>query len=271
MADRPIHTAPEEDVSAGGEPRLADVGASDPALPSAVDLILAGVEDEELGERRRFRRAVLFAVAVHVVFLLITWPAFLTPPEPLDIAGGKKVFLRQQRFELAPSKPRPARKIPEKKARKIPIPDPTPDDPEPVEVENLLLPEIDEPDIGLADFGIPDAPPAADPGRGMVGGGYTGEAYDLGDGGIEAPVKVHSPLPRYTETARQAQIMGFVILKGVVDEEGNVRNLEVIRGLPQGLTESALETVLQWKYKPARKDGKPVPVYYFFRVRFSLQ
>ena len=37
--------------------------------------------------------------------------------------------------------------------------------------------------------------------------------------------------------------------------------VKVLKDLTLGLTESAMETVKTWRYKPATKDGKPVSVY----------
>ncbi|MCG8456171.1 MAG: energy transducer TonB, partial [Holophagales bacterium] len=62
-----------------------------------------------------------------------------------------------------------------------------------------------------------------------------------------------------------------VILTGIVDENGDVQNLEVVKGLPFGLDASALETVQTWKFRPATLDGRPVAVYYHFQVSFALQ
>ena len=62
-----------------------------------------------------------------------------------------------------------------------------------------------------------------------------------------------------------------MLLKAVLDPEGNVTRLEVIKGLPLGLTESAMETVAQWKYKPATRNGMPVAVYLHLAINFSIQ
>ncbi|HEX9737565.1 MAG TPA: energy transducer TonB [Thermoanaerobaculia bacterium] len=78
------------------------------------------------------------------------------------------------------------------------------------------------------------------------------------------------PGPRYTEEARKSRIQGMVILRTVIDEEGNVAAAEVVKGLPFGLTESALETIRTWRYQPAVKGNRPVPVYLNVLVNFRL-
>ena len=49
------------------------------------------------------------------------------------------------------------------------------------------------------------------------------------------------------------------------------REAKVLRGLPLGLTESAVDAVRKWKFKPSTLNGKPVEVLYILTVRFNLQ
>jgi len=218
---------------------------------------LAGEREDSL----ILRRALLAAVAFHLVFLVVRWP-FGDRPVKLREPGDRKVFVVEQlRFE--PPKPQSREAIPERKAKKIPMPDPTPEDPEPIVQDELEVPELDLPvDVDVV-FGIPEAPPAPFGGPGVL---------RLG-GDIMAPVQMTElcPRPRYTEEARKARIQGVVLLEAVVDALGNVTQVRVLKGLPMGLTESALETVGGWKYRPATRDGVPVAVYLNVVINFTLQ
>jgi protein TonB len=62
-----------------------------------------------------------------------------------------------------------------------------------------------------------------------------------------------------------------VILEAIIDEAGDVDEVTVLKGLPLGLTETAVVAARDWKFKPATRDGAPVPVFYNLTVRFSLQ
>jgi TonB family protein len=88
---------------------------------------------------------------------------------------------------------------------------------------------------------------------------------------IQPPVPVFQSQPVYPAEARKARVVGIVILKTVIDTTGVVRDVEVVRGLPMGLSEAAVEAVRQWRYNPATLDSRPVPVYLTITVRFSLR
>jgi len=76
--------------------------------------------------------------------------------------------------------------------------------------------------------------------------------------------------PIYPEAARKVRLEGVVILDMVVDRDGNVGDVRVLRPLAYGLTEAAITAVKQWKYEPSTVDGAPVAVVFTVTVRFSL-
>lgn len=90
-------------------------------------------------------------------------------------------------------------------------------------------------------------------------------------GDITAPRKVNAVPPKYTEVARKEKIRGVVVLQAVITKEGVVEEIEVLEGLPYGLTEAAIEALKQWTFEPATLDNEPVDVYYnlTFNFRFS--
>ncbi len=97
------------------------------------------------------------------------------------------------------------------------------------------------------------------------------QVYQYVHGGeITEPVRVETPPPDYTAEARRARIQGAVVLQTLIDTEGRVADVKVLRGLPLGLTESAQDAVRQWRFEPATLHGVPVAVQYILAVRFSL-
>lgn len=72
------------------------------------------------------------------------------------------------------------------------------------------------------------------------------------------------------EARRHSPFSGTVILETIIDTAGTVRSVRVLKGLPMGLTESAVNAVKAWTFKPATLDGKPVNVWYFPTVHFEI-
>ena len=271
--------SPAEPVSVPAEPAPATDAPSTPVdepVPgeaaqgegAVAEFLLHQLAGDSAEEERRFQRAVAVAVAAHIAFFLFTFPEIKR--EVMFEGPASKVFVMQPtRYKKPQAQEAPAKQeIPEKKSKKIPIPDPTPDDPEPIEIEDFEIPDIEPSDVTEVTFGIPDAPSST---GGQFGTApFQGDAMQLGDG-VSRPVPIFQPEPPYTEDARQRRIQGVVILQGIIDENGEVRNLTVVKGLPFGLDRNTLETVYQWKYKPAVFEGKPVAVHQYFRINFSLQ
>ena len=65
---------------------------------------------------------------------------------------------------------------------------------------------------------------------------------------------------KYTESARQNCVNGKVLLKVVFKSIGKIGDVEVINGLPEGLSESAIEAARKIKFDPAKKNGQKVSV-----------
>jgi protein TonB len=105
---------------------------------------------------------------------------------------------------------------------------------------------------------------------GGVPGGMVGGPVRAGTGTVKEPKLIHKVVPFYPETARRARIQGAVILEVIIDYQGGVRDVKVLRGLPEGLTESAIEAVKQWRYEPSTMDGQPVEVLFILTVRFNM-
>jgi TonB family protein len=113
------------------------------------------------------------------------------------------------------------------------------------------------------------------PARGAVyaqlraGAGQYPGVYRVG-GGVSAPKTIYAPDPQYSDRARKAGFEGTVVLWLIVDADGLPQNIRVQRPLGMGLDEEAIAAVKQWRFQPALKDGKPVPVMINVQVNFRL-
>lgn len=86
----------------------------------------------------------------------------------------------------------------------------------------------------------------------------------------QPPRKIVDVRPMYPDIARSARVDGTVILEAVVDTNGSVTQLHVVRSVPL-LDQAALEAVRQWRYAPSEYGGRPVSVLLTITVRFTLQ
>lgn len=88
---------------------------------------------------------------------------------------------------------------------------------------------------------------------------------------VTAPVVIYKLEPAYSELARLAKYQGGVLMKIEIGVDGQVRSLDLARGVGLGLDEKAAEALMKWKFKPGMVDGQPVPVKANVEINFRLQ
>ena len=87
----------------------------------------------------------------------------------------------------------------------------------------------------------------------------------------QTPVEIlFKPKPEYTEEARKLKLEGEVLLRVLFSAGGEVRVLEVVRGLGHGLDESAFRAAQQIRFKPALRDGQPADSTATVHILFQL-
>ena len=97
-----------------------------------------------------------------------------------------------------------------------------------------------------------------------------GKLYKVGKD-VTPPRIVYSPEPAYTPQAEKAHLIGTAIFSMVVDAKGRAYGIrEISKPLGHGLDESAIKTLPTWKFKPALRKGKPVPVRVHIEVTFRM-
>ncbi|RYD95857.1 MAG: TonB family protein [Sphingobacteriales bacterium] len=90
-------------------------------------------------------------------------------------------------------------------------------------------------------------------------------------GGIEAFNKFLSTNIRYPKVARDEKIQGRVFLQFVVENDGALADIKVLRGVSKSLDAEALRVIrLSPKWKPGVQNGRPVRVQYNVPIAFSL-
>lgn len=91
-------------------------------------------------------------------------------------------------------------------------------------------------------------------------------------GGDEALLKYLGQNIKYPAIARDAGIQGRVYVTFVVEKDGSVTDVKVLRGIGGGCDEEAIRVVENMpKWSPGKQRGKPVKVQYNLPIRFTLK
>ena len=84
------------------------------------------------------------------------------------------------------------------------------------------------------------------------------------------PTILYREKAKYTEIARINHVQGTVVLQVVFDVSGEFHDIQVFRGLPDGLTRKAIEAARKIRFNPAIKNGEPVSVRGSLEYTFNL-
>ena len=77
---------------------------------------------------------------------------------------------------------------------------------------------------------------------------------------------------KYPMMARESDIQGKVFVGFVVEKDGSISNVKVLRGIGGGCDEEAVRVVQSLpKFKPGKQRGNPVRVAYTLPIVFRLQ
>ncbi len=105
---------------------------------------------------------------------------------------------------------------------------------------------------------------------GLKGMQFSPKVYSVGDS-VKPPQVLQQPKPSYTEEAREARIEGIVLVNAVIQKNGSVGQIKILKGLGYGLDESVVKTLSrQWKFKPGTLNDEPVDVSVVMEVSFRL-
>lgn len=88
--------------------------------------------------------------------------------------------------------------------------------------------------------------------------------------GVTPPRPINTVEAEYSDEARHKKIQGTVLVSVIVDSYGVPANIRVLKPLGYGLDEAAVAAARQYRFEPAMRDGKPVPVMIHIEVNFRL-
>ena len=86
---------------------------------------------------------------------------------------------------------------------------------------------------------------------------------------MKPPKATHAPDPDYPEIPADAEPKGVVVMLVGINTKGRVELVHVLRASNDAFQNSAVSTVKTWKFSPAKKDGKAVPVKVSVEMHFQ--
>ncbi len=148
---------------------------------------------------------------------------------------------------------------------------PPPEKPKPVpQMEATPTPQTQSPQTPPLDLPMPDFRPSL-----AMGGIPMAMAP-----GPTGPVAYSQPLtpvsqvpPMYPRRAQMDGISGWVRLTFIINEDGSVRDIEVVEASPRrGIFDhEASRALARWKFNPQTVDGKPVAATATITINFNLE
>lgn len=89
--------------------------------------------------------------------------------------------------------------------------------------------------------------------------------------GYSPPSCIYCPRADFSSQALARRVEGVIELVAIIEVDGRVTDVAVLKGLPGGLTVQATEAVKKWKLKPATgPDGKPIAVQQIIDFSFQM-
>ena len=90
-------------------------------------------------------------------------------------------------------------------------------------------------------------------------------------GGLPALMKWLSQQIRYPEAAQQNDIQGRVVVRFVVEKDGSIGQVTIVKGINKDLDSEAIRVVKNMpKWHPGKNNGIPVRSYFNLPVTFRL-
>ncbi|ACY47902.1 energy transducer TonB [Rhodothermus marinus] len=244
-------------------PRPAPVAEKAPADEQPTLRRRAPYKVPEADLRQYYRLLIMLGLALALALLIVLFRIPWRPKTEVALAVTEQEVVQleeivQTRQELPPP-PLPRPTVP------VAVPDETILEEEPVSFDVSL-------DINEAITELPPPPPPPEPEQ-EAQPEEEQEIFVVVEempeiiGGIERLYE----LLEYPELARKAGMEGLVVVQFVVEPDGSVSNVQVIRSAGRLLDEAAIRAVKQLRFKPGRQRGRPVRVRFSLPIRFKLQ
>ena len=211
---------------------------------------------EQADIKRRYPLYIEIGMVITLAVLIVAFRLDMSVDDSFDVTLQEQEVVQMEEIQ---------------QTQQIEKPPPPPRPPVPVEVPNDEILEDDDLDLDMSlDIDeIPDLPPPPPPAEKEE----EPEIFVI----VEQSPELIGGLPglqkkiRYPEIAKKAGVEGRVYLQFVVDEQGNVHDPIVTRGIGGGCDEEAIRAIREAKFKPGKQRGKAVKVKMSLPITFKLK
>ncbi len=201
-----------------------------------------------------------------LIGIIVSGLIFLAIPLTQIFTSYRKAPEEIEALEMAPPPPPP------------PIEEPPPP-PEPEEEEPPPELEAPPPPISLEQLEM-----ALNPGTGgNLGGDFALPTFDVSQkdlGGLEIfdimdlddkPTPKRQGAPAYPASAKRKGLEGFALAEFVIDEFGNVTEVEIMQSSDPVFEKPTIEAIRKWTFTPGKKDGRVVRTRTRVRLPFRIE
>lgn len=126
------------------------------------------------------------------------------------------------------------------------------------------------PDNASGEETVPEAPPEPAEPEAEASDEDAGDGAEYRPPGVPAGYR-DNPAPAYPARARRRHLEGKVVLKVAVDPDGRPTEVSVASSSGHAILDrAAKETVMDWTFRPAKEDGRPVAGAVKVPIQFRL-
>ncbi|MEI6311047.1 MAG: energy transducer TonB [Bacteroidota bacterium] len=124
-------------------------------------------------------------------------------------------------------------------------------------------------DIVIPEEKVTVAPVIEDKPEEIFTGAEENAQFPGGDAALMKFVRDHITYPAYE---KEADISGKVLVRFVVEKDGQVSNVEILKKVSPGIDKEAIRVIQSMpRWTPAKNNGKPVRLWFNMPINFTLQ
>jgi protein TonB len=216
----------------------------------------------DLESKKFIFRQIGFIIALAVIFLAFEWKTYEKTVE--DLGAREVVDIPEEIVPITEQKVKPPPPPPPKQVVKINVVE---DD---IEIEDEIIIDAEATEDTEMEEYIPIEVEEEEVEEAQIF--MVVESMPEFPGGEVSLQKYLYENIKYPQMAKESGIQGRVFVTFVVEKDGSVTDVRVLRGIGGGCDEEAIRVVQNMpKWNPGKQRGKPVRVQFNLPIKFTLQ